>query len=283
MEPDIEASRHHMSMSVPFGAIGWQNHRWNPRQISAYDMFDQVMPDLVMCSHHEYLSNAGLREYVENKKIKCLIRHEAPGDILRENTKTYTRYRNTEFKEYLPSCADIINFYLAPIKTEAKEFTYVCFKNYIPDDLFYPVRRHYENRKKSVALTHYKIFRGYNVNSQYHCGDLPDRELAKIIRVGNTSPYSPFCNKDHFITSDVLNAIHCAGVVQMDYKPDEYKNYAKIVYEYFGGSCNSGNMVKQWLVKSGIEYTNFDRAIQISKLFNLGVEKELKRESVKYK
>lgn len=284
MEDDLEVCRHHMSMSVPFGAIGVMNHRWYPKQISAYDMFDTIKPDLVMCSQYEWYKNNGFREYVINNNINCLIRHEYPGDVLADNTITYTRYKNSEFKEYLPACADIINFQPYKTSDSFNKWTVICMKNYLPKECFYGVFLNFKQDslygyEKQPVYNRIKIFRGYNTNSPYHFGDITDAELSKIICKGNCKVISPHRDIDSFVTSDVLNAIHCAGYCEIDYK---HASYNKVVYDYFEANCGSGCFDKEWMIKNGKKYTNFDRAIEISKLFNLQLEKELQDAAVKY-
>jgi len=272
LEPDIEVTRHHVSMVLPFTLVGFTAHKWDTKMVSAYDMMDAVDAKLVVCSHEEYHKNLGLQQYIAKNGLPCLMRYEAEGDAFGGaggNCITYTRYPNTEFKEILPSCADIFNY--KPVGELDKTPSYeISIKNYVNPRFFRT--KIGENEK----LNGFKMFRGYNVRNEYNFGDMPDADLCPLIHQARYG-VSLYVDGESCITSDVFNILHCGVPCQC--LSDTEEHMRKLIEDTFGQDTT------QLLMKCDLpkKYTNFDRAITISKLFNLGVEKDLRNESVKYK
>lgn len=252
VEPDIEVTRHHLSMAYPLGEV----HKWNPKQISAYDVLDMVKPDLVMCSHPLWHSDKGLSKYVREYNLNCLIRYEADGDVLGDNTITYTRYKNTQFKECLPACADVINYKSMDLK---KKFDFISVKNYVGED-FLARKFTRENLKKVEKELGIKKFRGYNVKTEWDCGDLNDIDLCVEINKAECG-LSWFHKNEVCVTSDVLNMLQCG--IPVDVKCSDEQEY---LLDDFDFSCMNGCKLIEELPKG---HTNIDRAKKIRKLFNV--------------
>lgn len=257
MESDIEVTRHHISMALPMGEV----YQWRPN-LSAYDMFDTIQPDLVICSHPTFYGDKGFSEYVYKYGIKCLVRYEEEGDILADNVITYTRYENSEFKEVLPSCADIINYNPEPKK---KKIDKISIKNYVNPNfgvnLFCKESLTYKNKPKKSGL---KVFRGYNVQTEWHCGDLPDKMLSGYVNKSKCG-ISYFKETETCLTSDVLNMLHCGITVYVMCKPEQ-----EYILEGFKFTQNSNQMFNTYELDSLPQgYTNADRAKKIKGLLNV--------------
>lgn len=270
LEPDVEVTRHHISMALPFTKVGFTAHKWDTKNVSAYDMMDAVNAKLVICSHEEYYRNNGLSKYISTNGLNCLIRYEAEGDALggvHGNCISYTRYQNNEFKECLPSCADIFNY--SPTPHMNSNGYDISIKNYVNPSFFRT------KRGESDIKTGIKIFRGYNLRNEFNLGDLPDADLALLVQMADKG-FSYYTDQEVCITSDVYNILH--SDIPCECLSDTQEHMQQLVMDAFG--TNKTFLIKKHLPR---DYTNFDRAIKISQLFNLGVEKDLQRESVKYK
>lgn len=278
LEQDIEVTRHHVSMAMPFTTVGYTAHRWNTKEISAYDMMDAVNAKLVICSEDEYHTNSGLRHYIEQNGLYCLIRYESDNDILgRIGCISYTRYPNEQFKEYLPSCADITAYKYHDYGKIRMSHKYdISIKNYINPRLF---KTNFGESDKKSRL---KIFRGYNLRNEYNCGDLSDTELSDMIEQA-CEGFSYYVDGETCITSDLINMLHCGLTCTCHSDTEEHMK--KLVDDYFGIDTHNLREDCQILYPKDLpkDYTNFDRAIKISEIFGLKAEGDLIRESVKYK
>lgn len=247
IENDIEATRHHISMASPLGDV----FRWVPNQLSAFDMFDTIEPDLVICSHVEYINNRGL-QCLAVDGLNMLVRYEDEGEITLPNVINYTRYRSE--KEYLPSCADVINFKKMGVE---KDIEQISFRNYVGEHFLARTfsKELLKNPEKEVSI---KVFRGYNVKTPFSCGDINDKLLCEYVNRAKLA-VSHF-RGENYATMDVLNALHCGAKVKPIFKSMEQ---AQVVLQDFKDVDITQNLKSRNLPKN---YTNIDRAKKIRSL-----------------
>lgn len=216
MEQDIEVVRHHISMAKPFGDVC----KWYPNQMSAYDMFDTYKPDMVFCSHTAF-DDKGFSDYIYKYKQKCLVRYEAEGDVLAPHTISYTRYQD-KYKQFLPACADTHAF--KPLELERSGI--ISFKNYVGDGFLAQryTKELLKKYKKTPKKDRVKVFRAYNVKTEWSCGDLSDQMLCEYVNRASLT-ISHFHKREFCLTSDVFNSLYCGTPVKLIFDSPEQQKF----------------------------------------------------------